>query len=314
MIPALLLSAGLATRLRPLSLVRAKPALPVAGAPLAAHILRWLAAAGVTDAVLNLHHLAHTLTRELGDGAGLGVRVRYSWEVPILGSAGGPKRALPLVGAPRLLIANGDTLTDAPVAEAVAAHAGSGALVTLVLVPNTQPDRYGGVRLDAGGAVTGFVPRGTPGPSYHFIGVQVVEAEAFASVPDGAVAESTREVYPALMAARPGSVRGHVCDCRWEDVGTPADYLATALAVAARTGGPLAGAGCHVAPSAVLRDTVLWDDVQVGAHATLTRAVVTDGARVPDGARFTDATVRPADGPLLHGERVIDGLAIGSLA
>ena len=74
MVPALVLTAGLATRLRPLSFVRAKAALPVAGVPLVERILRSLAASGVTDAVLNLHHLPHTLTSLVGDGTGIGVR------------------------------------------------------------------------------------------------------------------------------------------------------------------------------------------------------------------------------------------------
>ena len=95
MIPALVLTAGLATRLRPLSLVRAKAAVPVAGTPLVLRILRQLAAAGITDAVLNLHHLPHTLAAVVGDGSDVGVRVRYSWEMPVLGSAGGPRHALP---------------------------------------------------------------------------------------------------------------------------------------------------------------------------------------------------------------------------
>src|SRR5687767_8573965 len=101
MVPALVLTAGLARRLRPLSLVRAKAALPVAGVPLVHRILRSLAASGVTDAVLNLHHLPHTLTRLVGDGSALGMRVRYSWEVPVLGPAGGPRRAVPLLGSTR---------------------------------------------------------------------------------------------------------------------------------------------------------------------------------------------------------------------
>ena len=100
MVPALVLTAGLATRLRPLSFVRAKAALPVAGTPLIHRILRSLSSAGVRDVVLNLHYLPHTLTRLLGDGSGLGMRLRYSWEVPVLGSAGGPKRALPLLSNP----------------------------------------------------------------------------------------------------------------------------------------------------------------------------------------------------------------------
>src|SRR5688572_14627239 len=116
MISALILTAGLGTRLRPLSYVRAKGALPGAGEPLVRRILRWLAAAGVEDAVLNLHHLPHTLTAVVGDGSDLGVRVRYSWETPVLGSAGGPKRALPLLGASRFLLVNGDTLTNVDVA------------------------------------------------------------------------------------------------------------------------------------------------------------------------------------------------------
>src|SRR5262249_26325952 len=116
MIPALVLTAGAATRLRPLSYVRAKAALPVAGKPLVRRILRQLAAAGVRDAVLNLHHLAHTITSVVGDGADLGMRVRYSWESPgVLGTAGGPRHALPLIDAPTFLVVNGDTLTDAAI-------------------------------------------------------------------------------------------------------------------------------------------------------------------------------------------------------
>src|SRR6478672_8495534 len=97
MVPALVLTAGLATRLRPLSFVRAKAALPVAGVPLVRRILTSLASAGITDVVMNLHHLPHTLTTLVGDGSDLGMTVRYSWETPVLGSAGGPRRALPLL-------------------------------------------------------------------------------------------------------------------------------------------------------------------------------------------------------------------------
>src|SRR5688500_5937251 len=109
---ALVLTAGLGTRLQPLTLVRAKPAIPVAGEPLVRRLVRWLAAHGVTDVVLNLHHLPATLTAVVGDGSDLGSLVRYSWEQPqVLGSAGGPRQALPILGADAFLIANGDTLS-----------------------------------------------------------------------------------------------------------------------------------------------------------------------------------------------------------
>ncbi|HSK10291.1 MAG TPA: nucleotidyltransferase family protein, partial [Vicinamibacterales bacterium] len=180
--PCLVLTAGFGTRLRPLTCLKAKPALPVAGDPLVTRILRWLAAAGVERFVLNLHHLPETIQAVVGDGSALGVEVRYSFEDPILGSAGGVRRALPLLAASRVLVANGDTLTDVDLHAMLAAHAASGALVTMALVPNEEPARYGGVLVDAAGAVTGFVPRGSAPPSWHFVGVQVLEAHALSTV------------------------------------------------------------------------------------------------------------------------------------
>src|SRR6185503_20032046 len=120
---ALVLAAGLGTRLGPLTEVCAKPALPVAGEPIIRHIVRWLAANDVNDLVINLHHLPQTLTAVLGDGSDLSVRVRYSWEQPqILGSAGGPRLALDIIGDDTFLIVNGDTLTDLNVLALVEAH------------------------------------------------------------------------------------------------------------------------------------------------------------------------------------------------
>ena len=309
-----MLSAGLATRLRPLSFVRAKAAVPVAGQPLACRILRQLSAAGITDAVLNLHHLPATLTGTIGDGADLGVRVRYSWESPVvLGSAGGPRRALPLLGASTFLIVNGDTLTDADISAVVREHQGSGALVTMALIENTEPEKYGGVVLDAGGNVTGFVRRGSSTASYHFIGVQVAEAEAFASLPDNVPAESVASLYPALIAARPGAIRGIVCRASFMDIGTPADYLATSLALAEGRHELLIGARAAIAEAAIIDRSILWDDVSVGRGASLKECVVTDGAAVPADTSWHGVTIRRPDGQLADGERIIEGLAVRGL-
>src|SRR3954451_17870123 len=150
---ALVLSAGMGTRLRPLSWLRAKPALPVAGAPLIVHILRWLASHGIREAIVNLHHRSETIAAAVGDGAAFDLRVRYSWEQPLLGSGGGPARAFSIVEGDELLIVNGDTLTDIDLGAMYAAHATSDALVTMALIQNPQPLLYGGVQLDSSGAV-----------------------------------------------------------------------------------------------------------------------------------------------------------------
>ncbi len=286
--PAMVLTAGLGTRLHPLSQVRAKPAVPVAGVPLAGRILRWLAAAGVTDAVLNLHHRPETLTAVLGDGAAYGVRVRYSWERRVLGSAGGPARALPLLDAPRFFLVNGDTLCDVDLAALARQHEARGALVTMVLVPNPDRRHYGGVLVDAGGAVTGFCPRGDDNTGAHFVGVQAVDASVFAGLDPDQPAESVAGCYRELIARAPGSVQAFLTDGAFYDIGTAADYLATNLAFAAREGlTPVApGRNCSIAPSADLHDCVLWDGVTIGAGCRLRSCVVADGVTVPPGTQF----------------------------
>ncbi len=314
MIPALVLTAGLAIRLRPLSFVRAKAALPVAGLPLIIRILKQLHAAGVADAVLNLHHLPHTITRVVGDGSDLGVRVRYSWEMPVLGSAGGPRQALPLLAASTFLVANGDTLTDVDIAALVAVHRRSGALVTMAVTPNNEPQKYGGVVVASDGAVSGFATRGSPQTSFHFLGLQVAEAAAFAALDAGTPCASVGAVYPALIGARPGSVRAHVCSAEFLDIGTPDDYLRTSLLLARREGGaPQRGARTLVDPTAVIDESILWDDVEVGAGSMLRGCVVADGARVPGDTSWNGVTLRPAIGDLAPGERRIGELAVASL-
>ena len=335
MTPALVLTAGLATRLRPLSFVRAKAAMPVAGEPLVQRILRALAAAGVTDAVLNLHHLPHTLASVVGDGSDLGVRIRYSWESPVLGSAGGPRHALGLLTSSPFLIVNGDTLTDVDLGALVADHRQSGALVTMAVVPNLAPELYGGVLVDSDGAVTGFTRRvsptsapshaGAPAPShaasitqpspYHFVGVQVAQADAFASLDDGIPYDSVGALYPALIREHPGSVRAHVCASEFLEVGTPGDYLRASLWLVERQEhrGPSHGARVRIDSTARVERSVLWDDVKVGPGTMLRDCIVTDGVHVPAHTSWVGVIMRVATGELAPGERKIDGLAIASI-
>ena len=311
----LVLAAGLGTRLRPLTSIRAKAAVPVNGEPLVLRVIRWLVAQGHTGVVVNLHHHPQTITRRLGDGRDLGARVRYSWEQPVLGSAGGPRHALPLLtdgtAAPFLLV-NGDTLTDVDVAGMRAAHDRSGALVTMALIPNPRPDKYGGVRVSDGGWVTAFTPRGTAGESFHFVGVQVAEARAFSDLPDGIPAESVNALYPRLMARDARSIAAFVSSASFRDIGTPADCLRTSLELAAVEGDRLAtGARMNADASARLTRTAVWDDVTIGPHVVLTDCLIGDRVAIPAGARYERCAIvqAPANadaGPIGEGEW-IDG-------
>jgi NDP-sugar pyrophosphorylase family protein len=315
--PALVLTAGLGTRLRPLTYVRAKAAVPVNGEPLARRVARWLASWGIRDQVYNLHHQPSTIAACLGDGTGLGIKVRYSWEQPVLGSAGGPRHALPLLtdgGAERFLIVNGDTLTDVDLAALLDRHERSGARVTMSLIHNPAPDKYGGVVISPDGYVAAFTRRGTAGDSFHFIGVQVVEADVFAGLTDGEPTESVGGLYPALMRDSPGSVAAFVSEAAFRDIGTPADCLRTSLELANDEGCRLVSVGARIDPSAIVERTAVWDDVTIGPRARLDECIVADGVRIPAGAQYQRCAIVPA-GAHAPGDdqRIEHGLLIRAL-
>lgn len=301
--PALVLTAGLGTRLAPLTNVRAKPAVPVSGTPLIIRVLRWLAAQGVPAAVLNLHHLAHTVTRCVGHGAGCGLEVRYSWEPRILGTAGGPRRALGLLGA-RFFIVNGDTLAAVDLRALLQAHETRGARVTMAVAANPAPERYGGVAVDRRGQVLGFSPPGRHA-GRHFLGVQLVESAVFAGLRDGEPAATIGGIYDALAAGQAGAIGTLDCGGSFHDIGTPADYLAACAALAAADGlpAPAPGARCAIDPTAELTRTAVWDDVEIEAGCRLADCIVTDGARIAAGSLLDRQIVFPADGPAPAGAR-----------
>lgn len=290
MLPALVLTAGLGTRLDPITRLIAKAAVPLGSRTLIERVLDWLVAQGVTDAVLNLHHLPETITSIVGDGAHIGLRVRYSWEMPLLGSAGGPRHALPLLDSDTFLIVNGDTLCDIALAPMIEAHRQSGADVTLAVVPNPAPSRYNGIVLDEHDRVTGFVPRGHAIASWHFVGVQVAQTSLFEALPDGVPAESVHGIYGGLMRLGPGGIRAHRVRAPFIDVGTPRDYLTAAIALAGRAA---VDPRALIAPGARVSASVVWAGAAIGAHAALDQCVVTV-VNVPPGFRANASVLVPA--------------------
>lgn len=302
--PAVVLCAGLGTRLRPLTDWRAKPAMPVGNEPLVGVILRRLAAAGITDAIVNLHHLPHTVTREIGDGSQWGLHVRYSWEQPeILGSAGGPRHALSLVDAETVLVVNGDSLSDVPLRTLWDAHVDAGASVTLGLMPHPAPGAYGGVTLGdvvpaavprapaarwlASRVVTGFTPRTSAVPSVHYPGIQLIQRDVLEPLPDNVPAQSVGELYPRMLRETPGAIVGVVFESGWLDVGTIDDYRATSRALGANADGNVIAAGADIHPSARLHRCIVWPEARISADCVLDDVIVTGRTPLAAGTQLT---------------------------
>ena len=293
--PALVLCAGIATRLRPLSNVRAKAAVPVAGRPLISRILQWLSQAGVRRVVINLHHRPETVTHIVGDGSSWNLSVRYSWEPVVLGSAGGPKRALPLLDSDRFLIVNGDTLTDCNLQALVDQHLATQPLVTMAVI---EKDVERVALVDADGVVLGFGSRSQQpiaaraADPWHFIGVQAADVKAFDSVPENVFCETVKELYPRLIAEQVGSVRAFRSSAEFLDIGTPADYLSTVDIVAGREGKALdIGHDTQIDPSARVVHSILWDNVRVSARARLVDCIVADNVFIPEDSQYARSTI-----------------------
>jgi NDP-sugar pyrophosphorylase family protein len=253
------------------------------------------------------------VVRAAGDGRRFGLRVRYSRERTILGTAGGPRRARRLLGDEPVLIVNGDVSFDFDLARLMARHRASGARATLALKPNPDPRRYGPVVTGPDGRIRSLagLPRKARGRVSLFTGVQVLDPALLDRLPDGP-SSSVPDLYAPLVAAGERllgvRVRG-----RWQDLGTPSLYLASQLALLPRRGGrgrSLVGSGARlergarveravIGPGAVIEAgasvsrSVLWEGVRVGAAARVRGCVVTDGVVIPPGARLADAAVLP---------------------
>jgi mannose-1-phosphate guanylyltransferase / phosphomannomutase len=152
---AMILAAGYGTRLWPLTIDRAKPAIPFMGRPLVGYVAEYLARHGFEDVVVNLHHRPESVREALGDGARFGARFHYVEEPEILGTGGAIENARSLLDADAFVVVNGKIATDIDLAAALDTHRRARALATLVLRPNPTRERYSVVET-SDGLVTGF--------------------------------------------------------------------------------------------------------------------------------------------------------------
>jgi mannose-1-phosphate guanylyltransferase len=287
----MVLAAGLGLRMRPLTLLRAKPVLPVLNRPLVHWTLERLARHGVRDVVVNLHHLPASVTRAVGDGRAFGLRIRYAREREILGTAGGPRAVRELFGREPLLLVNGDVLFDFDLGALVARHRASGARATLALRPNPDPRRYGAVITDDRGRIRaiGGRPRPRRGVVSLFTGVHVLDPALLERLPRGP-SDSVRDLYVPLLAEG-AFLQGVRVRGAWYDLGRPRLYRDTQLRLVPGHGRCVVDPAARVEPGARVRRSVIGRGARVGAAARIERSVLWEGARVERDARVEGAVV-----------------------
>ena len=309
---ALVLAGGEGTRLRPLTLTTPKPVMPLAGRPFLSFMLDWAHGHGVDEVILSCGFMSEGVKRVLGDIYD-GMRLRYVIEREPLGTAG-PVRLAHDEGLldERLLVLNGDVLTDMDLSAELEEHERSGARVTLALYPVEDTASYGVVPTAADGRVEAFLEKSEVDVPTNRInaGAYVVEREVVETIPAGRSVSFENEIFPALVG---NGLQGYAAEGYWIDIGTPERYLeATWDLLAGRVGSQLAPrdetgslvyegglvAGAHVGPQSVLGRhcsvgsdsridrSVLHDRVLVGADAQVVESVLAEGARVGKRARI----------------------------
>jgi mannose-1-phosphate guanylyltransferase/mannose-1-phosphate guanylyltransferase/phosphomannomutase len=311
---AMVLAAGLGTRLRPLTYELPKPMVPVLDRPVMAHIVDLLDRHGIERAIANLHYFPDTVRGYFGD------RLTYRYEEELLGTAGGVRNCADFFGSESFLIISGDALTDIDLAAFAKRHSEAGGIATLAVKRVADTREYGVVLHDSDGRISGFQEKPDPAEALSDLGncgMYMFEPEIFDYFPKADPVDWAKDVFPALLESDvPFYV--HEMDGYWNDVGSldelrqgTFDALAGELHIEVPgtqvADGVVVGEGSSVdAATEVIPPVWVGCDVEMGAGVRLHGPlVIGDGARIGDGALLRDSIVFPgtsvADGAILIG-------------
>ncbi|NPA97096.1 MAG: NDP-sugar synthase [Crenarchaeota archaeon] len=296
---AIVLAGGFATRLRPLTLTKPKPVLPILGKPLIRWIIEGLRGAGVSEVVVCARYMAEHVEKALEGVEGVDVKVLR--ERKPLGDAGPLKLVEREVGLDStFLVVYGDVFSDVDVARLVSYHRSVGAIATLTLVEVDDPSRYGVAELEDGKIVR-FVekPRREEAPSnLANAGVYVFEPEVLKYVPSDRPSKIARDVVPRLVDE--GVVYGYVHRGLWIDIGVPSDYLRANVEALKRFYpegyvDPSASIGEDVElqhPVYIARGASISRKSVIGPHVVIgPRASIGEGTRIRNAVLFDDVQV-----------------------
>jgi mannose-1-phosphate guanylyltransferase len=320
---AMVLAAGLGTRLRPLTNEITKPMVPVLDRPVMEHILDLLERHGFEHVIANLHYFPDTIRDYFGD------RISYHYEPELLGTAGGVRACADFFGDEAFLVVSGDALTDIDLRALAARHLQAGGIATLAVkkVPDTR--EFGVVLHDRAGRVTGFQEKPAPEEALSDLGncgIYMFDPKIFDYFPARPFADWAQDVFPALLE---NDVPFHIHEVReyWNDVGSLSelrrgtfDALCGELRIEIEgaevrpdviVAGEGAGAGQPLREDTDV-EGVVWigRDVEIGADVRLMGPLVLgDGARIGERAQLRESIVFP--GTEIPAESILIGAIAG---
>jgi mannose-1-phosphate guanylyltransferase / phosphomannomutase len=223
---AVVMAGGEGSRLRPITINRPKPMVPLVDRPVMAHIFELLKIHGITEVIVTVQYLANVIQDYFGDGSSYGLHIAYSVEDRPLGTAGSVKNAQDLLDEPFLVI-SGDALTDINLGDVIRYHQSRDALVTITLKRVQNPLDYGVIITDDDGRVKQFLEKPSWGEVFSDTvntGIYVVDPRVFDYVPANRNIDWSKDVFPQLLAAGE-KMYGYVAEGYWTDIGTLDEYM-----------------------------------------------------------------------------------------
>lgn len=305
---AMVLAAGLGTRLLPLTQEIPKPIFPVLGKPILERTLELLKNAGVEEVAINLHHLPGPIERRLGSGKKLGLKIHYSFEPQILGSGGGLKKVESILKDSPFFLVNGDILIDIDLKKVRRFHEEKRALATMVLRKDRRVDEYGAISIDRARRIRQFLGQpeanGAKLTKLMFTGIHVMEPEILESIPEGVFSNINRVTYPKLLEEKP--VYGYPFTGFWRECGTPEEYFRVNMEMLKKSGPriPRKLSHCKIVPPVWIGDgcvfgkksvvgprAIVGNGCRVGAGAEISNSVLWDGTQIPAGEKIDHAVI-----------------------
>jgi mannose-1-phosphate guanylyltransferase / phosphomannomutase len=349
-----IMAGGFGTRLKPLTINRPKPMVPVGNRPLMEHIVALLRRHGITDLVAILYFQPEHITAHFGDGSAFGVRMRYVTADADYGTAGAVRNAGDLIEGERVLVISGDVLTDFDLGAALREHEARQAEATIALTSVENPLAFGIVIADREtGRIERFLEKPTWGEVFSDTintGIYILEPDALARVPVQTDFDFSKDLFPQMLREGAG-LFGHLSDGYWRDVGNLEEYrranadvlsgtvdvalpgerrqvgdavlhgdLGAVLAPGVRLAGTVVlGRSVHVGEGAVLENVIAAPGSEIGRGARLRDVVLWEGCRIGRDARVSETVcgsgVRVGNGALVRENCILsDRAEVGELA
>ena len=285
---AVLMAGGEGSRLRPLTIIRPKPMVPIVNKPVMEHVLNLLKRHGITEVIVAVQYLASVIEDNFGDGSQLGMQITYSVEEMPLGTAGCVKKVEDQLDETFLVI-SADALTDIDLGKVIDFHNSRKATATLTLYQVPNPLEYGVVIIDDEGQIQQFLEKPSWGEVFSDTvntGIYVLEPKIFDYYPAGKSVDFSSDVFPQLLRNR-DNLYGYVASGYWCDVGNIQEYMrANADVLLGKVDvGPIgeeiaSGVWCESGDVEIAPDAQLYGPIWLGAESKIKDGVIIRGPTV----------------------------------